>query len=262
MRFLRIFLTGLTALSALWLVPVGSHAQPPGTPRLEHFKVYQVQNPVPLHLPVDLRDQFGLEHVIVERLELFANPANQNGEGLEDTLTHFSWWRILDTAPHPVRRLLVSNKLGADQEWLIGGPTHLLTPALKNLPGSPVPLPSHVNHFKCYESRGPRFDRPLVLEDQWGIRTALVDSAICFCTPVEKILPDGVRYPITDPETHLACYRIVPPFTYGIPFIWRDQFFEGTNIALYDVLLCVPSLKDEVVPTQAETWGHLKATYR
>ncbi len=263
MSCLRMLLSGLVALAILSLAhPQGSYAQPPGTPRLEHFKVYKVEQQVTLGLPVDLYDQFGFEHVIVQRLEMFANPVNQNHEGLEDTLTHFSWWRILDPAPHPTRRILVSNKLGSDQEWLIGPPTHLMTPAIKNITIPNFPLPSHVNHFKCYESRGPTIGRDVVLEDQWGRRTAVVDSAICFCTPVEKVLPDGIRYPIVDPVTNLACYRITPPVFWGVPFFWRDQFFAGPNYALEDVLLCVPSLKDEVVPTQRETWGHLKSTYR
>jgi hypothetical protein len=259
--------SGFVALAILSLLPP-PNAAAQGLPRVEHLKVYTVEQQVPLNRVVDLHDQFGLEHVIVQRLEFFSNPVDQNHEGLEDSLTHFSWWRILDPVTHPTRRLIISNKLGSDQQWQIREPTHLLTPALKNelAPGTPEgglpPPPTHVNHFKCYEATGPRLDRPLILEDQWGIRTAIVDSAFCFCTPVEKILPDGIRYPILDPETHLACYRITPSIHYGIPFVWRDQFFTGTNFALNDILVCVPSIKDEVVPTQKESWGRVKSVYR
>ncbi len=268
MASLRTLFSGFVALAILSLLPpLNAGAQ--GLPRVEHQKVYTVEQHVPLGRTVDLHDQFGLEHTVIQQLDFFSNPVDQNHEGLQDTLVHFSWWRIFDTLPRPSRRLLVSNKLGADQEWVIRTPTHLLTPAIKNEvgPGAPEgglpPPPTHVNHFKCYQAEsGPRIDRPLILEDQFGIRTAVVDTAFCFCTPVEKVLPDGIRYPIVDPETHLACYLISPSLHYGIPFVWRDQFFTGTNFALNDILVCVPSVKDEVVPTQKESWGRLKSVYR
>ena len=258
----RLPIPCLAALAILLLlIPALALAQD-ATTKVEHFKVYNTHGPTAPLPPVYLYDQFVGEFVQILFLDRFANPVNKNNEGLTDTTTHLSWWRI--DHPEPSRHILVTNQFGQDQEWFLGDARWLLAPALKNPQPGPVPPdpPSTINHFKCYDAKGAPLFKPVDLEDQFGHRTAVVDTPVCFCNPVEKDLPDGIRYPILDPITHLACYRIDPMLFYGITVLIRDQFFFGPIYLEDDCLLCVPSLKQEVVPTDPGTWGHVKALYR
>lgn len=226
---------------------------------IDHYKVYNVEPNHPLFLPVLLRDQFGQGPVMVMFLERFANPVDKNNEGVFDSLLHYAWWRIDN--PQPPRAALIGNQFGQDQEFHIGDGVYLLNPAIKHAqsPGEPLPV---ANHYKCYQAVGPPVLREVFLVDQFGPRTAMVLEPELLCNPAEKVTPDGLVYPIVNPLAHLACYRIQPPLFYGLGALIHDQFFFGDIRFKDDCLLCVPSTKNIIVPTEPQTWGRVKALYR
>jgi hypothetical protein len=74
---------------------------PPGL-TLDHYKCYDATGPAPM-LPVMLQDQFGVENVEVGAVLLFCNPADKNGEGINNAIDHLTCYEIIDTiTPVPV----------------------------------------------------------------------------------------------------------------------------------------------------------------
>ena len=76
--------------------------------------------------------------------------------------------------------------------------------------------PPPVDHQLCYTASGPNFKIPsgVRLIDQFspnGFVPTIVNPAVVHCNPVEKILPTGQVFPITNPNAHLACFNIKPP---------------------------------------------------
>jgi hypothetical protein len=242
------------------LLAVGSTAAfaQAGLP-IDHYKVYNVEPNVPLNLPVLLTDQFGQHPVDVMFLERFANPVDKNNEGIIDPILHYAWWRI--NSPEPPRAALIGNQFGQDQQFLIGDGVYLLNPALKHALSPTEPLPI-ANHYKCYQAVGQPILHEVSLTDQFGTRTAMVLEPQLLCNPAEKVTPDGLVSPIVDPLAHLACYRIDPPLFYGLGAVVHDQFYFGDLRFRDDCLLCVPSTKNIIVPTEPKTWGRVKALYR
>jgi hypothetical protein len=251
----------LSLVGVMLLLAAGSLAASaqPGTPPIDHYKVYNTDPIIPYFRPVMLKDQFGEHPVMVTVLEHFANPVDKNGEGMIDPFLHYAWWRI--DSPEPPRAALVGNQFGQDQEFRVFDGVYLLNPAIKHAQSPTEPLPS-ANHYKCYRAIGQPVDRPVVLTDQFNTRTAVVLQPELLCNPAEKTTADGVVYPIVNPFAHLACYRIEPPMFYGLGALIHDQFFFGEIRFKEDWLLCVPSTKNEVVPTEPQTWGRVKALYR
>lgn len=248
------------ALAAIVLAAAGTSgfAQTPPLP-IDHYKVYNVEPGYPYFRPVMLRDQFGQHPAQVLFLDRFANPVNKNNEGMLDPILHYAWWRI--DSPEPPRAALIGNQFGQDQEFHIFDAVYLLNPALKHAqsPGEPLPI---ANHYKCYQAQGAPIQREVVLADQFGTRTAMVLEPELLCNPTEKITDDGRVYPIIDPNAHLACYRIQPPMFYGIGAVIHDQFIFADIRFKEDWLLCVPSTKNVIVPTEPQTWSRVKALYR
>lgn len=257
-RLSRIVLLLAGVALAVGAGSLAASAQP-GTPPIDHYKVYNVEPNYPYFHSVMLKDQFGEHPVMVTVLERFANPVDKNGEGMIDPFLHYAWWRI--DSPEPPRAALVGNQFGQDQEFRVFDGVYLLNPAIKHAQSPTEPLPP-ANHYKCYRAIGQPVDRPVVLTDQFGTRTAVVLQPELLCNPAEKITADGVVYPIVNPFAHLACYRIEPPIFYGLGALIHDQFFFGEIRFKEDWLLCVPSTKNEVVPTEPQTWGRVKALYR
>ena len=82
-----------------------------------------------------------------------------------------------------------------------------------------------------------------------GFVPAIVNPAVVHCNPVEKILPTGQVFPITNPNAHLACFNIKPPSTQPTPTVQvTNQFGTGTLIPGQPNLLCVPSWKSLTGP--------------
>ena len=119
---------------------------------------------------------------------------------------------------------------------------------------SPRATPPPVDHQLCYTASGPNFKIPagVRLIDQFspnGFVPAIVNPAVVHCNPVEKILPTGQIVPITNPNAHLACFKITPPSTQPTPTVQvTNQFGTGILIPSQPNLLCVPSWKSLTGP--------------
>jgi hypothetical protein len=107
-----------------------------------------------------------------------------------------------------------------------------------------------VDHQLCYTASGPNFKIPsgVRLIDQFspnGFVPAIVNPAVVHCNPVEKILPTGQVFPITNPAMHLLCFPVTK--TPIIPKVWDENQF-GTSVVHIRATnwLCVPSTKKVV----------------
>jgi len=257
-RFVRALGALLVFVLALLISTGPARAQAP--PAIDHYLVYRVDPPLTLGAPVALRDQFRptfTPHTVFD-MPFFANPVVKDSFPLFDPRLHYTWWHI---SPDPFHaRVLVTNQFG-DQQLDVRDSRFLLNPALKfPQPGQPLPF---ANHYKCYDANGPAPGRLVTLEDQFGFRRAYVDSAVFFCNPAEKQYQGQIDL-IVRADAHLVCYRIrrEPPAPVHFPITFLDQFLFGQTNLVEEVFLCVPTLKQDVVPAKPQTWGGLKAIYR
>ena len=67
---------------------------------------------------------------------------------------------------------------------------------------------------------------------------------------------------ILKPKDHLVCYDIELLPGSSPPINFEDQFTNSNTLLLDVNLLCVPSLKEEVVQVEENTWGKIKSIYR
>lgn len=254
-----LFAPAALALVAMLALAPGAGAQI--DPTWDHYKVYDVQPPLPRPAPIVLRDQFGeYGHDVLELIK-FANPTEKMLDDgtispIQNPQLHYAWWLI---TPQPFDALVaVTNQLG-DQTLRVRDSQILWNPALKNEPGEP-PL---ANHYKCYDCDGTSIDRVVTLTDQFGQWQATVTFPRFFCNPVEKTDPTGLIHPIEDMHQHYVVYDLEPYDTRTFTAIVTDQFVFEEPLALGpSYLLCVPTLKLVVTPALQGTWGRLKTLYR
>jgi len=135
-----------------------------------------------------------------------------------------------------------------------------LSPALKNtLTGGNV---SDADHFLCYDAAGSPLNLTANLINQFLPEQIVLLDPKFFCNPVEK-QHAGVTFPILNDIEHLVCYDIDPHGSLNVPsVILVDQFLTTLGLPFESVLLCVPSLKTGVTPTEESTWGKVKSIYR
>jgi hypothetical protein len=253
-------LTGILLVLALGVVLcTGVSAQP----LLEnHYKVYNVSPPITYAGGLLLQDQFGSYNVGPLVLRKLANPVAKIHNGVLFPIlfpeVHQTWWGLDLTGQGWV--VEVENQFGVSV-WHVGNPRFLVLPARKNQPGPPL---IH-NHYLAYEATGPGIFVPVQLDDQFGPSEQVVAEPVLFLNPVQKTTPNGVVYPIEDPEAHLACYRLQPVMPYNIQVLAWDQFGNWQQpwqiVVNDDCYLCVPSHKRTVVETEKTTWGDVKALY-
>ena len=169
---------------------------------------------------------------------------------------HYTWWRI---SPQPYEALVVATNQFGDQTLRLFDAQYLWNPALKNEAGDPPPA----NHYKCYACEGNPIQVPVLLTDQFDEWRAVVTWPRWFCNPAEKTDPTGQVYPIEDPQLHYICYEFEEIDPALFTAMVTDQFIreELLNLSPSD-LLCVPTEKLEVTPTQQGTWGRMKIMYR
>jgi len=220
-----------------------AHAGPiPGfnQPGIDHYKTYEVLDPIFITEPVILRDQFGEEHVDTMQLTRFATPVAKNYWPICDSIAHLTWWQFHH--PEPQRLVKVQHQFGYD-ELYVGDARYLLNPAVKN--DITVPLPE-LNHYKCYEAWGDTIlNIQVQLVDQFDSTYVLILEPAYFCNPCEKETMDGTVYPIVDDLAHLTVYRVLNPEPYNIQALVKDQFMEGFLTLGENLYLCLPSLKEE-----------------
>jgi hypothetical protein len=209
-------------------------------PGVDHYKTYEVLDPLFIVEPIILRDQFGEEFVDTMQLEKFATPVSKNRQPFCDSLAHLSWWRF--DRPEPQRLVKVQHQFGF-HEFIVKDARYLLTPALKN---DVTPELPELNHYKCYEAFGDTvLDIQVQLVDQFDSTHVLILEPQYFCNPCEKETMDGTVYPIVDTLAHMTVYRVLNPEPYNIQALMRDQFVEEFLTLGENHYLCLPSLKEE-----------------
>jgi hypothetical protein len=213
-----------------------------------HFKCYRIRTDRFQQRNVTLVDQFVTSTATVIRPDRLCNPADKNGEGIDDPTAHLMCYKIREGS-FARREVLVRNQFG-DQTLTVVKPASLCNPADKDS----VPRQSNGNHFKCYRVRGRGFaSRTVSVADQFESQMATLVKPRLLCNPVDK---NGEG--IVDPTAHLTCYTIKgggPPFTPQDVTV-MDQFAEENLQALRGEcrkrsLVCVPSEKNPTSPSGA-----------
>lgn len=247
---------------------------PSGPPEIDHFHCYFVESPLQ---PVSalLQDQFDAalnqsSEVITDLRAVELCPPVQktlpNGKvtPINHPADHLLMYLI---NPQPIipRIVLVENQFGY-QILRTRNAVVLAVPSGKVLPipGSVTPpalppIPTDLDHYKCYAASGEIARHVVGLSDQFMSTIVAVIEPILFCNPVQKTSPatpvaPGTVTPITDPRAHLTCYVVTPRPFQGLAY-YNNQFVNSTPTAagvvppppslvvLQSEILCAPSYK-------------------
>ena len=109
-----------------------------------------------------------------------------------------------------------------------------------------------VDHQLCYNAYGSQFQIPtgIRLINQFspnGFVPVITSTVTVHCNPVQKTA-NGVVYPITNPNGHLACYPITASTQPTPTVLVTNQFGSATLVPSQPNLLCVPSWKSLTGP--------------
>jgi hypothetical protein len=92
---------------------------------LDHLQYYKAKGEAP-EVYVDLKDQFGMVTVLVEKPEFLCNPVDKNGEGIRNPAAHLVCYKIRgESAKQDVR---VTNQFG-EQTLKVKPPELLRVPS-------------------------------------------------------------------------------------------------------------------------------------
>jgi len=128
------------------------------------------------------------------------------------------------------------------------------TTATRHHGAQPAEAPPPVDHQLCYNANGSQFKIPagVRLINQFspnGFVPVISSTMTVHCNPVQKTLPSGEVFPITNPNAHLACYPISVTSTQPTPtVVVTNQFGSATLVPSQPNLLCVPSWKSLTGP--------------
>lgn len=240
----------------------GQDGPPPPPAELGHFFCYNAKpaKDAPKFAPrtVSLTDQFETKDFEVKQSAKLCNPADKNGEGIDDPNTHLEGYKLraVQRASRPNKhKVKVTNQFG-DFFVTTTRPDRLLVPTAKSLT-NPVDLPNpathNVDHFKCYrveKTKGsPKFPAKIqapVADQFHGFKTYQVKNPTRLCTPVDKN-GEGIK----DPDAHLMCYRAIRAKGQGkqqpVKGLYvNNQFGPGRLDAMAESELCVPSIKTDL----------------
>jgi hypothetical protein len=101
-----------------------------------------------------------------------------------------------------------------------------------------------VNHYWCYEAKGPRVGVRATLEDQFsGPDMLRITTPTLLRNPAEKV-HEGDQFPIEAEDLHLACYEIrgkqkTEQFMFGVENQFATDEFQ---IAAWEIV-CAPPEK-------------------
>ena len=199
------------AVSVLGLMVMApaAQAQRVDFERETHFRCYIIgeQTPSPAHT-VTLDDQFIAEATLsVDQPLQFCEPSVKDGWGSkaeERSLTLYG-------APQPLEPdldVFTEDQFGRGNVDRDIGPLVLFVPTQK-LVGE-LGFPDRLNHYRCYEVRGPRVGMRVTLDDQFGSDRVRVERPKLFCNPVEKTVA-GDTFRIEEREVHLHLLRDLRP---------------------------------------------------
>jgi hypothetical protein len=114
--------------------------------------------------------------------------------------------------------------------------------------------PPPVDHQLCYNASGSHFTIPpgVRLINQFspnGFVPVISSALTVHCNPVQKTLPSGQVFPITNPNAHLGCFPLAVPSPQPTPTVTvTNQFGSATLVPAQPNLLCAPSWKSLTGP--------------
>ena len=116
-----------------------------------------------------------------------------------------------------------------------------------------IAAPPPVDHQLCYTAVGTQFHIPagVRLINQFspnGFVPTIASPLVAHCNPVQKTLPTGQVFPITNPNAHLACFKITEPTQSAPTVTVTNQFGAATLLPGQPNLLCLPSWKSLTGP--------------
>lgn len=122
--------------------------------------------------------------------------------------------------------------------------------------GRPAPqatVPPPVDHQLCYNANGSQFKIPsgIRLINQFspnGFIPVISSTMAVHCNPVQKTVPSGQVFPITNPDAHLACFPLSISGQPTPTVVVTNQFGSATLVPSQPNLLCVPSWKSLTGP--------------
>jgi len=228
-----------------------------GTPNpagcIDHYLCYKAKLRSPAaYYPFTLADQFETTTAHVRKVKDLCPPANKNGEGIHDAVTHEEAYQIQqDTAHVPQLNLTVTDQFGTLHVDTVK-PDRLLVPTNKSLtpPNPDPPAPGVADHYKCYRIKvtshttGLTKGTQATVEDQFQTRLYDVRKPKLLCNPVDKN-GEGIEHPLA----HLMCYQVktAKGQQRTVPVVGQiltaNQFFTETLDTIKEDVLCVPATK-------------------
>ena len=250
----------LAVAAGLALAHPMAHAQAGGQIDPTHYWTYTILNPNNGPFPIRATDQFiPMTPLEVMRSVKLLNWVMKDNSLVPDTLRHFVWWDIQPKVP-VTQFVEIENQFGTFNVG-VTNLDFLLAPAWKNQPQAINPP---WNHFLCYRAQGGATDNGLrTFRDEWRFDQQPVYELQYICNPCLKE-HNGEFFPIIDPYTHFAVYRINPFSDYFTPPVF-DQFYPAQYYVYQypSEWLFVPSIKRDIpTPTKKDSWGRLKTLYR
>jgi hypothetical protein len=117
----------------------------------------------------------------------------------------------------------------------------------------PPAAPPPVDHQLCYTASASGFTipTPVTLKNQFSPNgfVPTIGGLAFHCNPVQKTVPSGQVFPITNPNAHLACFRIAVTSTQPTPTVRvTNQFGSAILVPSQPNLLCLPSWKSLTGP--------------
>jgi hypothetical protein len=162
-------------------------------------------------------------------------PADKNGEGLQDSISHLACNPILDgNQGYPL--VIVNNQFG-DAVLDVGDAQQLCVPTEKLItPGAVT-----IEHFKCYQASGSPVNAPAALVDQFQSWGGLALDPFLLCNPADKNGEEVLNF-----DDHLVCYSVTPTgASLGLSVPIANQIYPNVNIDLFHPFaVCVPSTKE------------------
>jgi hypothetical protein len=208
---------------------------------LDHFLSYAVNKPQTISVTLD--DVLNTATYTATKVKRFYTPADKNGEGLSDPLTHLSGYRL--SGPITQRTGIAAvNQFGSfSLDTRRRG--LLLVPTAKTLPPAAppsTPPATAVDHYHCEVVRlTPGSPDPpprdITVVDQFGTRHLAIKRPKLLCVATDK---NGEG--INRPDAHLLCHpaRPTPPHTIAAAQT-IDQFGSRVVAPNKEREFCVPT---------------------
>jgi len=258
--------TTATTATIATTATTGTVPQPEHDYKLDHFKFWKLQEPIPFHETMQLLGQCDGK----KPWKAFIGPARYIGNPVVKThldgdkkrvdikyqLHYIAYSIVGKEESQPKRKVTFSNQFthNEQQTWTVDGPEYLLVPAGKTLEGEPQAQQG--DHFACYPVIDPHpVEVNVTLEDEIDTHLKRVEPVKLlmpkyFCMPVEKRREGKDPEPRRNPDSHLAIYSfkgdtLKPPMTVNS----IDQLTKRQRPRIQQSeWLAVPSLKSKCEP--------------